>query len=536
MILKVFIAIFFAFCYKKSFLLVNLKQGGLMAKTLFKSVMLVAAFSVATRVLGFLFRIYLSRQLGAELLGIYQIASSVFMVLVLLVASGIPSTVSKETARCFVQKNNKKAHSITTSALIIAVFISVLIFLVFIIFKDIIAKIFADEFCMEVLMLLIPAVIFSAIYSSLRGYLWGRQDYFFMGLGEFVEQLSRILIFMLFIKVFFPTLNGAKIAALSLTIACFISMCFIIVVFYKKGGRLKSPKGCLKPVISSSAPITGVRTASSLIQPIIALIFPALLVFSGTEQNVAVSLYGVLMGMTFPLLFLPSTLIGSLSFVLIPEISKQQEESNTSLVEERIRSGLLFSILISLFIVPLYIGLGVPICEFLFNNSLSGEFLKWASIIMLPMGLSNISSSMLNSLNLEVKSFVNNILGGIVLVLCVVLFTNILGAYALILGFCLCMLITSLCNILMIKKHMKIKLKIFKPMIVSVFLCVPIALLTSYFYGLCAIIFPQFVAIMLSGFIGALFYVLLLKVFKICEFTFVFSKLKNVMKFSQKRA
>ena len=50
-------------------------------KSLFKTVFIIMFFSALTRLAGFLFRIYLSRKLGAESLGIYQISFSIFMVL-----------------------------------------------------------------------------------------------------------------------------------------------------------------------------------------------------------------------------------------------------------------------------------------------------------------------------------------------------------------------------------------------------------------------------------------------------------------------
>ncbi len=507
-----------------------------MVKSLFKAVVLVAVFSIITRALGFLFRIYLSRELGAEMLGIYHIASSVFMVLVLLVASGIPQAVSKQTARCFVQKDNKGASKVVTSALFVSIVIAVLICVVFFGFQNIIGNIFTDSLCMEVLLILLPAVLFSSIYSSLRGYLWGKQDYLYMGLGELIEQVVRIVGFFILIKFVFIGGNGAKIAALSLLIACFVSMLFIIIIYCKKGGRLSNPKGHTKELIKSSAPVTGVRAATSLIQPIIAIIFPAMLVLGGTERSVAVSVYGVVMGMTFPLLFLPSTLIGSLSFALIPEIAKAQEQNQLSVIEERIKSGLLFAVLMSTLIIPLYVGLGVPICDFLFDNRLSGEFLKCAAIVMLPLGLSNISSSILNSLNMETKSFINNLIGGALLVLSVVCFSRMLSAYALILGFFLCMLTTSTLNILMIKKHTHIKLNIIKPTILTLIFCVPSSMIAKYVYNLSVLVFPSFVSICVASVVSMACFILLLMIFRVCNFTFIFSRVKNVIKFSKKRA
>ncbi|MBR7091225.1 MAG: oligosaccharide flippase family protein, partial [Clostridia bacterium] len=79
-----------------------------MSKSLVRAVAIVAIFSVLTRAIGFLFRIYLSRELGAELLGVYYAAFSVFMVLVVVVSSGIPLAISKMTA-VYRVRNNRRA-------------------------------------------------------------------------------------------------------------------------------------------------------------------------------------------------------------------------------------------------------------------------------------------------------------------------------------------------------------------------------------------------------------------------------------------
>ena len=59
---------------------------------------LVTAFSAAEHCLGFLYRILLSRTLGAEGLGRYQMALTVFSVLLMLSASGLPATLSRTVA------------------------------------------------------------------------------------------------------------------------------------------------------------------------------------------------------------------------------------------------------------------------------------------------------------------------------------------------------------------------------------------------------------------------------------------------------
>ena len=52
-------------------------------------------FSTIEKTLSFAYRIILSRGIGAEGLGIYQIALSVFSVLLTAASSGVPVTVSR---------------------------------------------------------------------------------------------------------------------------------------------------------------------------------------------------------------------------------------------------------------------------------------------------------------------------------------------------------------------------------------------------------------------------------------------------------
>ena len=70
-------------------------RQALRAQNLYRTAAYVTAFSVAEKAFGFLYRIILSRTLGSEGMGIYQIALSVFAVLITAASSGIPLTVSR---------------------------------------------------------------------------------------------------------------------------------------------------------------------------------------------------------------------------------------------------------------------------------------------------------------------------------------------------------------------------------------------------------------------------------------------------------
>ena len=76
-----------------------------MKNTLYKNASIVTGLSVAERGLGFLYRIVLSRLIGAEGLGLYQVALSLFGLFATLGTGGIPITVSRMITKSKAEKS-----------------------------------------------------------------------------------------------------------------------------------------------------------------------------------------------------------------------------------------------------------------------------------------------------------------------------------------------------------------------------------------------------------------------------------------------
>jgi len=500
------------------------------AKEIIKAVFIITLFSVITRALGFLFRIYLSWELGAEMLGLYQVAFSLLGVLMVLVSSGLPLALSKQTAKYNILKRKDKINSSTSATLIIASFLAIIISLLVFVFKDLISKVFTDTRCMEILIALLPAVFFTAIYASFRGSLWGQKQYFLVGFTEFLEQFLRILIFFLFAFVLTTKLNNAINAAISLSIACLLSAFFTMIIYFIKGNKLGKPNQEYRKILNSATPVTGVRVASSLLQPIIAIIIPLQLISSGLTKELAMSEFGIAVGMTLPLLFLPSTLIGSLAMVLLPELSSLIEEKNKDLAEKQINSALKFSIFISMLVVPLYMGMWEDIGLFIFNNEKSGYYLMLSAWVMIPMALSNISSTILNALGLESKSFKNYIIGAVFLIVSIIFLTKYIGICALIIGLGGCLTIASILNLRLMHKKLGFSTNVLSIVTKMGFASMPVLLLTRFSYNILSGYMPTFFALAFGSIIGTLCFVILCWTFKLIDisnFLNLYKKTKN---------
>lgn len=498
----------------------------------FKAMFCVTFFSVATRAMGFLLKIYLSRKLSTELLGSYQVAMSIFAVFMTLVSSGIPVVLSRNISYYHGKQNKKAIGSIVSSGLILTGIICLIVSLIVIFCPGLMNLIFTSQESVEMIKILIPALIFSSIYEVLRGALWGEQQFFSISFTEFLEQITRIIILILLFETTFLDMSLTNKTALSLSIGCIISSIYVAIIYFKRGGKLYNPKFEFKNLLKTSTPITAVRTVSSIVSSIIAIIIPIRLMTYGYTSSEALSEFGIIMGMTFPLIMIPATLISSLAVTIIPSISEQSnnidngELKNRNILKNKINFSLKTTVLFSTILLPLYMALGVPICQFIFGNEKSGVYLTVSSIMMIPMGISQITSSILNAIGLELKSLKNYSISSTLLIISIIFLPKYIGTYALIVGYLAMSITASIMNLIMLKKRNIVSFEFLKTtgklLLISIFSAVLgyslYSLLSKYF------IIALFISAILT--MSSLF--ILIYLFNIADIKmFIFKKKKH---------
>lgn len=500
----------------------------------FKAMFCVTFFSVATRAFGFLLKIFLSRNMSSTMLGSYQVAMSIFGVLMTFVSSGIPVVLSRNVSYYHGEKNKNAIGSIVSSGLILTGIICALASIIVIFFPNLLNKLFTSNASTEMLLILLPALIFSSIYEVLRGALWGEKEFFVISITEFIEQVLRIVIIILLFKTTFLDMSLTNKTALSLSIACIISSIIVTIIYFKKGGKLYNPKPELKKLIKTSSPITAVRTVSSVVSSIIAIIIPIKLMDYGYSSTEALSEFGIIMGMTFPLLMIPSTLISSLAVTIIPSISEQSNNIDSGNVKDKnvLKSKINFSIrttiVFSSLLMPMFIALGEPICKLVFKNEVAGHYLSIATIAMIPMGISQITSSMLNAIGLELKSLKNYVISASLLIFSILFLPKYIGTYSLIVGHFLMSLSSSILNIKMLAKRNLIDFSFIKTMLIMLLTILISSLLGFFVFNLLSKYF--IFALFFSSTLTLISVFFLIYIFNIADFKMVIMRNKDILK------
>jgi len=474
--------------------------------------------------LGFVYRIFLSRHLGAEGLGIYQVALSVFSVLITITASGIPITVSRLIIKHKAKKDFKKVNQTISSGILAALIFSVPITLIFILFENKLSFAFSDKRCLTVLLIILPTLIINSVYAVIRGSFWGNKKFFIYALIEFLEEVTMLISGILLVIHAKNTFDGVKKASVAVMISYAFSFFMSIGVLIYHKFKPSNPLPELKPLVTSALPITAMRTTTSIINSLIAIILPARLISSGLSSASALASYGEVSGMTLPLLFIPSSLIGSMALVLVPELSENYYNNKHLTLAKNMQKSLKYSILIACLIIPCFISLGDLIGETIYSNENAGIYLTNSALIMLPMSLSLISTSMLNSINCEKKTLLYYFIGEVGLIFSIYFLPKFLGAYSLIVGYYFSFTISSVLNLILLDKKCKERIGYKKFLLAGALFIIPSSLLGVFLKNILIIKLSSFLTIIICGIVITIFNLLFYFVFDFISIKILFKR------------
>lgn len=418
-----------------------------MKNKVYANTSIVTILSVAERGLGFLYRIVLSRLLGAEGLGIYQVALSLFAFFLTIGSGGIPITVSR-----IIAKNKAKNDFLgEQSAVGAGIFASLLLTLpacaILWIFGEKFTFLFSDARCYAVFKILLLGLTCTCICAVFRGHFWGNKEFLTSSVIDLAEETVMVIAGVLLLQNFSSAAVGAQRTAWAVVLSYLFSFAAATVCFFVKGGKISHPKKELKNLFNASLPITSVRASASLVNSAIAVLLPVTLMRAGFDEKSALEVFGVVSGMAVPVLFMPATLIGALALVLTPELSEDFYRNNVQRLRTNVARGIKFAFLVACAIIPYFFAFGEDFGAIAFSNLLAGQMIKRGCFILLPMSLTMISTSMLNAMGYEKRSLVFYFVGAAAMFLGIFLLPKYCGEYAYLIGLGASYCITAVCNL-----------------------------------------------------------------------------------------
>ena len=396
-----------------------------------KGTLILTVSSIVVKVIGSLNWIILSRVLGGEGIGLYQMGFPIYLMAITLSSAGIPVAISIITAEKLAQKDflgAKRVFNVSLRLLFVTglVFASALFFGAHWLIDN---HWIRDSRAYYSIIALAPAVLFVTFLASFRGYLQGWQIMTPTAASEIVEQLMRVVTMIVFADMFMP--HGLAYAAGGASMGAGVgAFCALLVLmwFY---GRLKqklkadlqqqnplATRESARAIISRLLRLALPVSMSSLMLPVVAnldlLIVPQRLEAAGFHISQATEFFGYLTGMAVPLISLATIFTAAMTISLVPAISESRALNDVFGIRAKTRTAFRVALIIT---CPCFVGmyfLAEKIAALIYNAPGAADAIQTMSVGILLLGLHQISTGILQGLGRTSIPVINMILAAAV--------------------------------------------------------------------------------------------------------------------------
>lgn len=382
-------------------------------KSFLLNTMILTLAGAFARVLGAVYRIFLTRIIGDEGIGLYQMAYNLALLFMTVGMTGLPLSISKLVA----EKTAAQDERSTRKVLFLSLFLSGALGLLLMAMLGLGASFWVETNLKEPralmpLRAISPAVLFVFLMAPFRGYFQGRQEMIPRAVSDAMEQLVRVvMILTLALLLLGRGVEAAATgAALGVTLGSLAAFIYLLMLYLRKqqrpvevignaGVRVESNWEMLKRIVLLAVPVTLGSLIWPLMQFVDALLISSRLQTAGFAVEEATALFGRYSGQAGPLVNMPSILTVAVAASLIPSITEAMSQNDGETMRSRANLALKVSTLIAL---PAALGLSLlsqPVATILYGNANSAGILAVYSWVILFLLLYQTSASILQGID-----------------------------------------------------------------------------------------------------------------------------------------
>lgn len=461
-----------------------------------KSVLILMFSQVLIKLLGFVYRVYLTNRegFGDEGNAIYSGGYQIYAILLTISSIGVPNAISKLVSEKVAVGNTRGANRILKIALmtfgIVGLCGTLLLFFGAGYISNVILQISDTELT---LVALSPAIFFVSVASVMRGYFNGRDRISATAKSQTLEQIFKTVLTIVVVEVI-VLLYGTNVvimaagANLATTLSVLLSFLYLGIYYkiYSKSDRInrvdtesnksESVLSIVKRIIFVSLPITLSAIMSTLNKNVDSMTVIRYLKRVVSEKEATIQ-YGILSGKVDTLITLPLSFNVAFSTALVPSISASIAKNDTRSAAKRISFSMLLTMIIGL---PFTLGMVVfaqPIINLIFPNATSGAvLLQISSFTIIFSVLAQTANGALQGLGKISIPAISGFAGLVVKIIANVTLIKWIGVNGAAIGSNLNNIVVFLVSYIVLKNTIKLDLKFgkffIKPFIATAIMCI----------------------------------------------------------------
>ena len=353
-----------------------------------KGAAIMTAFSLLTKLLGVLLRLYLSSRVGSEGMGLYQLVMSVYGLFATLATAGLTVAVSRLAAEKAERNLSDASQALGQSellALALGIGSAALLFLL--------APWLSERFLLDArsalpLRILALSLPFMALAACFKGWFIARRQVLRSSSASLFEQCVKFAVMAWFLGVRYGSTNDVGTLCTGIvwgvTLGEGCSFLYLLFAYLLLCGRVKSPeyhpdeskKASRAQVARVVFPIGASAAVTSVLHTVESLLIPLSFERFGGDRAGALSDFGTIRGMVIPLLFFPFAFLSSFVSVAIPEISRLSSPETLAERDRRVGNTVRTTVLLSIPVGALFFFLAHELGETFYPHQNTARALR----------------------------------------------------------------------------------------------------------------------------------------------------------------
>jgi len=433
--------------------------------------------SIFLRWVGVFYNTYISNKLGTEGMGVYTLVQSVFGFAITFACSGINLGATRLISEALANNNYSELKKSLKNCICYSLLFSLTA--LFVVYSGAVfigEKVLGDVRTIKAIRLLALALPFISLSSVFNGYFSAVRRVYKSASVMILEQFIQIGVTVNILS--FYAIKSVEYACMAVAVGILIaeisSLLYNFILWYIDSRKYKTSdysinKNLSKKLLSISLPLALSTYVRSGLITIEHLLIPYGLRKNGATYSQAMSTYGLIQGMVFPIIMFSSCIIYSFAGLLVPELAAYNEKKQYNLINKTVSKVICFSLIFSVGVAGVLMCYAYELSVVFYNSSEAYYYIRLFAPLVVIMYLDGAIDGVLKGLNEQLHSMKINIADAFMSVLLVYFLVPHLGVNGYIIAVFVCEIFNCGMSLTRLVNICQPEISIIKSMLIPIF-------------------------------------------------------------------
>lgn len=496
--------------------------------------------SFVARAIGMIYRIPLTRILGAQGNAYYSTANEIYSIILMISSFSLPLAVSKLVSERLHKGQKKNAHRVFICALKFGLLVGGIMSVLTFALSGVITKFMKFEMASFALRVLSPAIFLYAIVGVLRGFFQGHETMIPTAVSQVIEQIINAIVSVAGAAILvgygiklgeqqgndsmgpaFGAAGGTLGTVVSITVAL-LFLLFIYVsyqrIFRRQMQRdhtkkLESDRMIYMALISTILPVVLSTVIYNISTVIDQGIFGTIMTGQGYAEKEYSTVWGIFVEFKV-LMNVPLSIASCLAPSVVPSLTATMMDEDYRAAGIKVRDSIRYTMV---FTIPCAVGLAAlasPVMQLVYGDSstLAAGIMQSGALMIVLYALSTLSTGILQGLGEMQKPLIHSAIALVLHIIVLVLMLSFSGMniYSVVYANIFFALVICILNAWAIKQTIGYRQELLRTFIIPVFVSGIMGLAAYGVYRLFALFAGLIISTIVAILVGVIVYAVLL--------------------------